>query len=252
MKNKELDELKPIYIHETCYSPGDEINLLDLALVLVRRKALIGIILIIFIAGGTFYSMSQTDTVTTTYNYETSIFIGSCTANNKTLYLEPPATLLSNIRYIYTPLLLPSLEKKYTVSATLPQNSGVILLKTSSTEANDSNAINLLTAISKKAIAKHDKYYDAIRTSLISTRARLVSSEEPANLTDIALQLASLKKSSTLDKPHITKVESVKTAKSPKLIITISFFSGLLFAIFAAFFAEFISKVKQRTDEKSS
>ncbi len=103
MKNKQLDEIKPVYIYEACYSPENEINLLDLALVLVRRKALIGIILIIFITAGTFYSLAQTDTVTTTYDYETSIFIGSRTVNNRTVYLEPPATLLSNIQYIYIP-----------------------------------------------------------------------------------------------------------------------------------------------------
>jgi len=144
MKNKELDEIKPVYIHEACYSADNEINLLDLALVLVHRKALIGIILIIFITAGTFYSLMQTDTVTTTYDYVTPIFIGSRTVNNRTVYLEPPVTLLSNIRYIYIPLFLSNLEKKYTtaatlekkytVSATLPKNSGVIILKTSSTE----------------------------------------------------------------------------------------------------------------------
>ncbi|NOY72259.1 MAG: hypothetical protein GXP14_07765, partial [Gammaproteobacteria bacterium] len=172
MKNKELDEIKPIYIYEACYSPENEINLLDLALVLIRRKVLIGIILIIFITAGTFYSLMQTDTVTTTYDYETSIFIGSRTVNNRTIYLEPPATLLSNIQYIYIPFFLSNLEKKhttpatlekkYTISATLPKNSGVIILKTSSTEADDADAINLLTAISKKAIADHGKYYESI------------------------------------------------------------------------------------------
>jgi len=87
---------------------------------------------------------------------------------------------------------------------------------------------------------------------LTSTKTNLIPSEEPKDLIDIALQLASLKGSSFLDKPRITKTVSVTTGKSPKSIIIISIFSGLFFAVFAAFFAEFISKVKKRQSETVS
>ena len=256
MKNKELDEIKPVYIHEACYSTDNEINLLDLALVLIRKKMLIGTILTIFIAAGALYSLTQADIVTTTYDYETSILIGSRTVNSRTVYLEPPATLLSNIQYIYIPRILSGGEYKYAVSATLPPDSGVIILKTNSTKADDADAINLLKIISTEAIADHDKYYESLKSSLTAAKtsatphgANLMPFDTQKNPTDIALQLASLKKSSTLDKPIITEVASETTSKSPKLIMAISIFGGLFFAIFAAFFAEFISKVKEKQNE---
>lgn len=247
MKNKELDKVKPIYVHEDCYSTDDEINLLDLVLVLVRRKMLIGFILILSTIFGLFYSMTQTDTETTTYNYETSILIGHRTVNNHTEYLEPPSTLLSYIKHLYIPLFLSSSESEneYKVTAILPKNSGIIILRTSSTSPDDTNAIELLRSISNRAIADHDKYYESIKTSLNSTG----DTENPAN---IALQLASLKKSFTTAKPRVIKVTSVTPGKSPKLILIISIFGGLFIAIFAAFFAEFISKVKQRMDEEKN
>ncbi len=41
MKDSDLQELKPVYIHEASYSADDEISMIDLAMVLVRRKRMI-------------------------------------------------------------------------------------------------------------------------------------------------------------------------------------------------------------------
>ena len=239
MKNNELEELKPVYIHEASSSANDEISLVDLALVLVRRKRLIGLILITFISIGIIFILSQKPTKTTVYKYETSIHIGSRTMMNKTVFLEPPSTLLSSIKYIHIPSILPKSDRKYSITASLLKNSGIIVLKTSSDKANDLAAIDLLTTISHQAIANHDKYYNAIKNSLKAIN----NTEDP---TDIALQLASLKTSSTSAKPDELEITTVNTGKSPKLILAFSIISGLIMALLVAFFAEFVSKVKEK------
>lgn len=239
MQNNELEELKSMHTKKENYISDDEISLIDMALVLIRRKILIGSILTTSVIFGLFFSLSQSNTATNLYNYETSIFIGGRTLNSSTVFLEPPNTVLNNIKYIYIPQVTSNYENKYLITVDSPINSGIISLKTQSKVRDDPIAINLLTSISNKAISNHDIYFDSIKASLSST-------SNPENPTDIALQLASLKKTSTLAHPIITEDNPEITLKSPVFILILSVFIGLFVAIFAVFLAEFIAKVKER------
>ena len=242
MINKDLQEVKPIYIHETGYSANNEVNLVDLALIIMQRKKLAIFVFIVFLVLGVVFSISQTSVTSTHYNYETSINIGNRTVEHTTVYLEPPATILSNIQYSYIPYFLSETKKNYNITANIQPGSGIILLKTSSAEPDDKIAINLLKTISNKAIADHNKYYETIKSSLQSIK-------DPINPTDTALQLASLKNTTALTTPRITKTTETANDKNPKLILAISITSGLIVALFSIFFAEFIAKVKERKNE---
>ncbi|MFK5854551.1 MAG: hypothetical protein QM503_00380 [Bacteroidota bacterium] len=245
MKNNELENSKPVYIQNTIYSPESEISLIDIALVLVRRKTLIGVVLITFVSLGVFFSLSQKSAETGLYDYETSIFIGSRTVNGNTVYLEPPATLLSNIQYIYIPQFVTKSDNRLVITASSP-DSGIITVTTTSSTNNDADAIKLLSAISSKAIADHGKYYESIRTSLSSSiKNHFNSVDKPIDLTNLSLQMASLKGSSTLELPRITKVVPADSSKSFKLILAISLFGGLFVGVFLAFFSELVSKVRE-------
>lgn len=268
MKNNELKELKPVYINETDYSTNDNISLVDLALILIRRKLLIIGFFIATIIIGVGFSLSQTSTTSSTYKYKTSIYIGSRTIENKTVYLEPPGALLSNIKYIYIPSSLSKSEKKYNITASLPKNSGVIILETVSSKANDQSATNLLAAISKIAVTDHRKYYDIISNNLKTMKNTPSSGTNSNNINsnpktkdtiNIALQLASLKPTSISAEPTVSEIITVKKGTNPKSILAITVISGLFIALIAAFFAEFLSKInteivkrKQETEEANT
>lgn len=245
MENKDLEGSSPIHNRHSKHLENDEISLVDLALILISRRKVVGIVFVLFFGLGVVYSFSQTDNITTHYQYETTIVIGSRTAYNETLYLEPPITLLSNIQYLYAPLVLAEFEGEYEITAETLKGSGIIIITTTSSTANDTTAIGLLTSLSNRAIKEHNSYYESIQTSLKNI-------ENPENPTDVAIQLASLKKSTTLDTPRSTEIKTATSIKTPKLIFIISIFGGLLFAIFAAFIAEFISKVKNKNNSFNS
>lgn len=221
---------------------SNEITLIDLALTVLKRKRLVAIVFIIIFSLGIIYSLTQTSTTSTHYTYTTSIFIGGRTVNDKIVYLQPPTSVLADIQYIHIPQVLSKTPHAYEVKTELLKNSGVITLTTSSQRPDDNNVISLLNSIGSLAIINHDKYYEAIKTSL--------ASKAQQDSATTALQIVSLKKSSMLDEPQINKVTSVTPAKSTKKILVVSLIGGLLLSVFSAFIAEFITKVRYTIKNK--
>lgn len=236
MENKELEPNNTI--------TTNEISLIDLALVVVKRKKLVGFIFTIIFTLGIIYSLTQTSTTSTHYTYTTSIFIGGRTVNDKTVYLQPPTSVLANIQSIHIPQALSKSSHAHEVKTELLKNSGVITLTTSSSKPNDNSVIELLDSISALAISDHNKYYEAIKSSLNST-------EQHQDSTNTALQLVSLTKSSTLDEVQTNKITNTTPAKSTNKILVVSVISGLLLSIFSAFFAEFIIKIRSTIKESA-
>ena len=58
MNDSDKQELKPVYIHEVNYSADDEISLVDLVMVLVRRKRMIAVITTFIILLGVIAALS--------------------------------------------------------------------------------------------------------------------------------------------------------------------------------------------------
>ena len=107
MKDKDLPEVKPIYIHEASYSTDDEISLVDLALVLVKRIKLISLIIVIFILFG----FVITQFVTKQYTYSTSLEIDNQMIGGNIKAFESPHTLLAKLEHSFIPQALNELSK---------------------------------------------------------------------------------------------------------------------------------------------
>ncbi len=242
MKNNEIEKNQLIGADEIKSQKPNEISFVDIALIIIKHKLLASSIFILTLVTGTSFILLQTDKMVTKYNYQTTISVGNRTVVDRTVYLEQPATLLAKLVHQYIPRAKQELNSNLSVTANIPPNSGIIVLQTNSADGNDKVATQLLNRVSELATIDHDKYYSSIELSL----NKLSKNDDTV---EIALQLSSLKKTSFSRTPVVTKEATTIPAKNPKLILALTLVSGLILAVFSAFFMEFIEKIKEKKAE---
>lgn len=272
MKNKELQELRPVYLHEARGSSDDEISLVDLAAILVRRKILIFSIITIFLAIGTTKALLTAKQ----YTVSTSIEIGSQIIEGSIQHFEEPQNLLAKLQYSYIPSTLstyqlsnPDDTNNYIIRSSIPSGSKLILLEMDGTEDETTLLTTLQQNVVQKIIKDHSRIYDAVKQNLITQRDQAKAElaaldandgiqanekrlllEDKRMLVDkieiYELQLANLLNTRELA-PPMRSIHPTGTGK--KLIIALTILAGVLVAVSAAFLAEFIDRVKQKNLE---
>ena len=260
MKAPDRQELKPVYIHEVNYSADDEISLVDLAMILVRRKRMIAVITTLIIV----LAIIATFLAPKSYTFTTSIEIGSQIIGGTVKPFESPETLLAKIQNAFIPQVLnekrqtnPDDKTKYKIKASIPKSSVIIVLEIKGTEDEADLLKSLLLSIIQKATLDHSRIYDSVReniTSLLNNAATELQMLKKSNdnETEIATQqnlievyssqLANLRNTHEI-LPPMKSIEPTGTSR--KLIIIIATFVGIFLGVFSAFFAEFIAKVKE-------
>ena len=171
MKNNDLQEIKPVYVHEASYSTEDEISLLDLAMVVVKRKKLFSLIFTGFIALGIAAALLNPKK----YTYSTSIEIGSQIISGTISPFESPQTLLAKTQHVFIPQTLneqrqtnPEDKKIYKITASIPKSSIIIILEIKGAEDETDLLKSLLQDIAQKAILDHSRIYDSVRKNIAS------------------------------------------------------------------------------------
>ena len=258
MKTSDLQEVKPIYIHEATYSKDDEISLVDLVMILVRHKALITSIFILCIALGTTKALITSKT----YTYSTSIEIGSQIIGGSVKHFEAPQALLAKLQHSYIPQTLseykqssPEDKTRHYIKSSVPTGSNITLMEIKGTEDQAGTLKRLLQQTSQKAIQDHSRIFQSVKKSL-ETRLNqatahlksLKNNDTEAMIAQNSIELLSSQLANLRNTREITlPIRSIEpTGKSLNIIIIISAFIGLFLGIFAAFFAEFLSKVKRK------
>ncbi|MCW9014466.1 MAG: Wzz/FepE/Etk N-terminal domain-containing protein [Gammaproteobacteria bacterium] len=266
MNSNNLKEIKPIYIQEAIPYADDEISLIDLAMVLILRKKMIGIILTLFIALG----ITAALLIPKKYTYSTSIEIGSQIINGTINSFESPQTLLAKLQHSFIPRTLnehqqlnPEDDKKYKINASIPKSSEIIVLEIKATEDQADSVIKLLQNITQKATQDHSRIFESVKRNLQSRLqqantklAKLGSGTDNQgektslqdNIENYSAQLANLRNTREI-LPPMKSIEPTGTSRI--LIVIIAIFSGLFIAIFTAFFAEFATKVREKSSESS-
>ena len=265
MKNNTSSELKPVYIHEGLYSADDEISLIDLAMVLVRRKKMIVITIIFFIALSVIFALLTPKS----YTFSTSIEIGSQTVGGTIKSFESPQTLLAKMQHVFIPQVLskqrqaaPDNKEKYSIKASIPKSSTLIVLETKGAEEKTDLMTKLLHNITQEAIHDHQRIYNAVKKNLLALKkqsnAELTTLNSAKNQSSEArrllrskievyeTELANLRNTREI-LPPMKSVEP--TGISRKLIVIIAAFAGIFLAIFSAFLAEFIAAVKEKGNQ---
>ena len=260
MKNSDKQELKPVYIHEVNYSADYEISLVDLVIVLIRRKKMIAIITTVIISLGVITALL----VPKSYTFTSSIEIGSQIINLAIRPFESPETLLAKIQHVFIPQALneqrqtdPEDETKYKINTSIPKSSAIIVLEIKGTEDKTDLFKSLLQSITQKAILDHSRIYDSVRNN-ITSRLKQATSElqilkqSNDNETELATQQNLIENYSSQlaifreTREILPPMKSIEpTGTSRKLIVIISAFAGVFLGIFSAFFAEFVAKIRE-------
>ena len=261
MKNNELQEINPVYIYESGNVSKDEINLVELALVLVNRKKLISIIFISFVILGIAAALF----IPKQYAYSTPLEIGSQIISGSIEPFESAQTLLAKLQHSFIPQTInehhksnPEDDKEYEIQATIPKNSDIIVLKVNDTQAQAALMKNMLKNITNKAVDNHTRIFDSVKKNLISqleqAKAKL---KDLGSGPDNYSRKASLQRSIESYSGQLSNLRNTNAISPPMqsiepsgfnntLIIAISAFVGLFIAVFSAYFAEFIVKVREK------
>lgn len=265
MKVPEKQELKPVYIHEANYSAKDEISLVDLALILIRRKIMIAVIFFSIVALGVVTAWLTPKS----YTFSTSIETGSRVIDGTVIPFEAPEPLLAKMQNVFIPQTLneqrqsnPEDKKQYKIIARIPKSSVIIVLEIKGTEDKADLMTTLLQKITRQAVQDHKRIHDAVKNSLIALKKRseteLISLGAKGdslegktqilheNIEIYQSQLANLRNTREI-LPPMRSIEPTGTSR--KLIMIIAIFAGVFLGVFSAFFAEFIAKVKERSNE---
>lgn len=262
MKNDKLHELRPLYIHETNYRTDNEINLIDLALVLIRRKVMVTSIFAALLVFGTIFTLLTPKT----YTFSTTIEIGRQIISGAFQPLERSQSFLAKIKYGYIPQVLiehrrayPDNTKKYKITPSTPDSDrgSILLLEIEGYENNAKTLKTLLKTITQIAIQDHNRLYQSVKksleTSIIETSRRLDALEKSDNsqneiaevltvIEALKFQLSNLRNTRVV-LPTVRSIEPIGMSKI--VIILIYALAGLLLGILSAFFADFADKLKK-------
>ena len=234
MKNQTLND-NPIVRQQYC---DDEISLIDLWLVLARRKKLfIAVFLAIAILGLLIALMMPKQ-----YGYVTSLEIGSRVINGNVQPIESPQTVLAKLQESYIPFVLrrylndhPADDKTYDISAAVPKGSQLVVLKSKDQEKYSSTYIALQSNVVDQIQNDHKRIIDIIRKELENKRnteinkleelkdtARLLEAQEKriSSITELLKkQIDSAKKD--LDAAEKDRKRSVKEATNEAKAMTL-------------------------------
>ncbi len=262
MKDNHLQDLKPVYIHEASYLANTEISMVDLAMVLLRRRKIIaGVVAPIIIL-----SVAAALMMPSKYTYSASIAIGHQVIDGIFTSFESPQTLLAKLEHGYIQQTLNEYSqstnkdmKEYEIKASIPKNSKIIVVELKGTEDQVELISSLLHDLTNKAINDHSKIYEAIKKNL-NTQKRQAKLElssldnEIVNQTEI---IRMLRNSIEIFESQLVNLQNTReiipptksiepTGLSGKLIVIIAALTGLFLGVFLAFFAEFLDKVKEK------
>jgi capsular polysaccharide biosynthesis protein len=156
----------------TPYYYEDEISLIDLWLVLVRRKKLlIATFLAIVVMG-----LVAAFVMPKKYSYSTSIEIGSRVIEDRVQPIESPQTLLAKISESYIPFVQLQYRNEnsgdniYKISARVPKDSQIIVLESKGSEEDENVYKDLQQRVINQVQSDHKRILEVIRKELEISR----------------------------------------------------------------------------------
>jgi uncharacterized protein involved in exopolysaccharide biosynthesis len=264
MKNSDAQKPKPLYPQESYYPVNNEVDLTDLAIILLRRSKIIASIASFVIVLG----ITTALLIPQSYTYSVSLEIGTQFIGGTTKPLEASETLLAKIQHVFIPQVLneqrqtnPDNKEKYKIKTTIPKSSGIIILEIEGTEVESNLMTMLLHKVTKLSVQDHDLIYNAIKQNLASLKQQAINElnslvSKKYNSTDqrrllkdnieaYETQLRNLRNTREILQP-MRSIDA--TGMSKKLIFVITIVLSIFLSIFSALSAEFISKVKEKNN----
>ena len=230
------------------YHADDEISLVDLAKILVRRKLWFFLTWLLVVSLAVAYGLltgSQTQGSTNNqdrFAYTTTMVIGYKTP---TVFIEPMSAIQTLIKDAYMPLVQQRDElNRFSVSIHFQERrnineegSNILQLATRASSDQQSFIEELHKEIAEKLIDRHQFIADQLLKQAADSVSDHMGSVLPTSLATLAIPL------------KLKQSPSETNTTNTKLIIIIGIVLGFVLGIIVAFFAEFVSLVKTSLKE---
>lgn len=164
----------PTYSHQNGYE--DEINLVDLWLVLMKRRTLIAVLAMLCLLAGIMFALLMPSK----YHYSTSIEIGTRLDGTNVAVIESPETLLAKIQESYIPLARQQYLAKHgelggvpRIEARIPKGSQIIVLSSKGSESDSAAHKMVQQAVVVMVKKDHGRIVDVMRkeTEILQNKA---------------------------------------------------------------------------------
>lgn len=147
----------------------DEINLIDLWLVLVRRKWLIAVITALVVVGGLIYAFI----VPPSFVYTTTIEIGTQIVNHQVAPIEGQDSVRAKIAESYIPLVIQQYQSKvgnkggsYNITVNAPANSQVVVLNSKGPLKDEAVYKRLQSLVVERLKEDHKRVSNVLRKGI--------------------------------------------------------------------------------------
>ena len=209
---------KPEVVYQGDYVPvmlqnmgnDDEVSLIDLWLVLARRKWIIVLVMLLSVLLALFYAMSKPDV----YRYFASIEIGVMVHGDERGFLEQPESVLAKLKKSYVPEVLSQYDTEdtaYEIEASLDKGTHIITVQAEGAEDEAALYQQMITEIIRKIhqdhrriSGLHKKEIDLAKSRTqnqlteLKDKAVLLLSQEKITKSRVQNQLTSLKDAAAL------------------------------------------------------
>ena len=161
-------QLPQEFVYTQCNE--NEISLVDLWLVIRKRKKIIYYSVIFFTLMSLLFALTKADK----YQYKTTIEIGSKVVNGGFKKIESPGTVLAKLNESYIPSVIseyvtandPEHKNKYEIQARIPKNSEIIVLEAKGREDQESVYDQLLNQTVQKISQDHEHIIRLIQKNI--------------------------------------------------------------------------------------
>jgi capsular polysaccharide biosynthesis protein len=243
----------------------DEISLVDIAIILYRRKGIaLGIFVLCIVA-----ALGAAMLKGTNYDYSTAVKVGT-TDNGSPI--ESPQAVESRLHNAYIPKVLSEIaaargeafeDIKYKINVTVPKQGDFVVISGKARESDAEEIRKILNELVAMVVAAHANLTLSKKEQLTQqisdlegVRASYLSSiGTGANVDSVLLgemgrELVELKgrlKAFTETSMPFEPTRSIKPVGTGKLlIVTLGAVIGLMIGMFAAFFAEFLARTREQ------
>lgn len=174
MNNEDKKDMKPVSAPQYVYPPmmypqGDEINLLDIWRILVKRKKLIVAICLLITLIGSAYAILKP----TIYIYSMAVEIGSISVGGKETPVDEINNAASKVKELYVNSVLsdfyrdnPNEEKDLIFDVSVPKNSEILMIGSKCSEEQAPLYCQLINKISTKLVDDHSEKIKEFRAVL--------------------------------------------------------------------------------------
>lgn len=154
----------------------DEISLIDLWGVLLRRKAVLGAVVALCLAAAVAVAVLKSDK----YIYATTLEIGAVLEDEKQVFIDTPDTVLSKIKEGYIPAVLNEYAKtandadEIEISVRVPKNSTLVVMESKGKETQGDVIKILERQVIERVLQDHGRIIDVTKRNIVTQVDKLM------------------------------------------------------------------------------